>query len=513
MAEGGDGRGDDAHGPRRVETGVPGLDEVLRGGLFAGGAYIVRGAPGAGKTILANQLCFHHARGGGKALFVTLLAESHARMLQHLARLGFYDPALVPDGIYYISGFRALEEDGLGGLMGLLRREVRVRAATMLVVDGLNAADESAGSDGEFRKFVYGLQAHAAAEGCVALLLTSGVRAEHRPEHTVVDGILSLEEARVGNRAQRELEVRKSRGSGALRGRHPYRITDGGFAVYPRVEALLARPSRADDGPGGRVPLGVPGLDAMMGGGPFAGTTTLLLGASGAGKTMTGLHFLSRSGEAEPGLHFGFYETPERLLANAASVGLDLEGPVRRGHLEILWRPSTEQILDDLGGQLVEAVRRRGVRRLFVDGLGGYLEAADRRERVSQVLAALSNELRALGVTTIYTGETANLVGPEVTVPVQGVSAITENTVLLRFVEFRARLHRLVSVVKMRGSGFDPAFREFRITGAGIEVADTFKEAESVLSGFGTERPGGGGTAKAGRNPARTPRPRRPGGV
>jgi KaiC/GvpD/RAD55 family RecA-like ATPase len=282
------------------------------------------------------------------------------------------------------------------------------------------------------------LQAHVTAEGCVALLLASGGRDGHHPEHAVVDGLLSLEDSRVGNWSQRELEVRKSRGSGALRGRHPYRITDGGLVVYPRVEAALVRPSRADDGPGGRVSLGVPGLDAMMGGGPPARTTTLLLGASGAGKTTIGLHFLALSGAEEPGLHFGFYETPERLLANAAAVGLDLAEPLRRGHLEVLWRPPTEQILDDLGGQLVDAVRRRGVRRLFVDGLGGYVEAADRRERVGRVFAALSNELRALGVTAIYTAETPNLVGPEVTVPVQGVSALTEDMLLLRFVEFRA---------------------------------------------------------------------------
>ncbi|GAA0583317.1 circadian clock protein KaiC [Craurococcus roseus] len=473
---------------QRVPTGVPGLDAVLRGGLFAGGGYIVRGGPGAGKTILANQVCFQHARAGGKALFVTLLAENHARMVQHLERLGFYDPALVPNGVYYVSAFRALEEGGLRGLMTLLRREVRARGATVLAVDGLMAVAEGGDSDREFRKFFHELQAFISTEGCVALLLVSSSRAEHHPEHTMVDGLIALEDSRVGSRSQRELEVRKSRGSGALRGRHPFRITDGGIAVYPRIEALLARPSQPDGRPDGRVSTGVPALDGMMGGGPLAGTTTLVLGASGTGKTTLGMHYLARSSEREPGLHFGFYETPDRLAAYAASMGLDLDGPVQRGDLEILWRPTAEQIMDDLGSQLIEAVRRRGVKRLFVDGLGGYLEAIDRRERVSQVFAALCNELRALGVTTFVAGETMNLVGPEVAVPVEGVSVIVDNMVLLRFVELRARLHRLVSVMKVRGSDFDLALREFRITGAGIELAGTFADAESVMSGFGVER-------------------------
>ncbi len=162
-------------------------------------------------------------------------------------------------------------------------------------------------------------------------------------------------------------------------------------------------------------------------------------------------------------------------------------------------------------------MRRRGVRRLFVDGLGGYVEAVDRRERVSQVFAALANELRALGVTTVCTGEIMNLVGPEVAVPVEGVSVIADNMVLMRFVEFRARLHRLLSIMKVRGSAFDLALREFRITDSGIEMAGSLGDAESVLSGFGVERPEGGGrranrpwpAAAPGKGP---PRPRGGGG-
>jgi circadian clock protein KaiC len=139
----------------------------------------------------------------------------------------------------------------------------------------------------------------------------------------------------------------------------------------------------------------------------------------------------------------------------------------------MLWYPTTGQILDDLGRQLLEAVRRRGVKRLLVDGLGGYVEAADNSARAGQVFTALVHELRSLGVTTVYTTETATLVGSEVTVPVPGVSVVVDNMVLLRFAEYRARLHRLFSIIKVRGSGFDPGMREFRITEKGICLADT----------------------------------------
>jgi len=475
---------------RRVPTGVPGLDAVLHGGLFSGGAYILQGAPGTGKTTLANQICFHHARGGGRALFVTLLAESHGRMRQNIEAFRFFEPGLVPDGVYYISAFNTLEDEGLRGLMVLLRREVQARRASILVLDGLLIAAETAGSDQEFRKFIHELQAHLTAQDCVALLLTGGARSVYQPEHTIVDGLIALEDVRLGNRVQRNLEVHKTRASSALRGRHPYRITNDGIMVYPRTEALFAYPSQVNSNSRERIPFGVPDLDAMMGGGPLRGTTTLILGASGAGKTTLGMHFLAQARADEPAMHFGFYETPERLKSNAEAVGLDLARLVEQGHLEILWRPTTEQILDDVADQLIAAVRLRKVRRLFIDGLGGYVDAVDQLDRVSHVFTALANELRALSVTTVYSGETNNLVGPEVLVPVDGISAIVENLVLLRFAEYRARLYRLLSIMKVRGSGFDPRLREFRVTDTGIRLADGFESAEAMLSGFGIEREG-----------------------
>ncbi len=456
----------------RVGSGLPGLDEILQGGFFTGGIYIISGASGTGKTILANQACFHHAGRGGKALYVTLLTESHGRMLRNLARLGFYDQALVPHYVYYVSALRALEEGGLSSLMDLLRGEVRRQSATLLVLDGLMFADEAGVSDHMLRRFMHELQDYLAPTGCVTLLLGDSGRPEHAGAYAMADGVLALDDTRCNGQTTRGIEVVKFRGSPSLRGRHAMRITDDGIIAYPRIEMLHERPSQQDSGSDRRLSVGVATVDAMLGGGLPAGTTTLLLGAAGTGKTILGTNFLAGSSAAEPGLHFGFYEQPERLVQNAAAIGLDLAALVGRGDLEMLWFPTTGQLVDDLGGQLLEAVRRRGVKRLLVDGLGGYVEAADNSARAGQVFAALVNELRAQGVTTVYTAETVNLVGPEVVVPVPGVSVVVDNMVLLRFAEYRARLHRLFSIIKVRGSSFDPGMREFRITDKGIFLAD-----------------------------------------
>jgi circadian clock protein KaiC len=469
----------------RLPTGIPGLDTVLRGGFLKAGIYIVRGEPGAGKTIFGNQFGFNHVAAGHRAVYVTLLAETHDRMMQHMQTMSFFDPARIPDGLYYVNGFRVLEEDGIKGFIDLLRREIRTHNATLLVLDGLIVTEESSGSDPEFRKFIHQLQAHIAIEGCTALLLTNGRRNEYHPEYTMVDGLIELHDVLFGTQAERELEVRKLRGTDALRGRHSFRITDEGIVVYPRIEVLLARPSAHDEWPDERCATGVNQLDAMLCGGIPRGTATLVLGASGAGKTSLGLHFLSNSSGQEPGLLFGFYETPLRLRLKAAHIGIKLDGLIEQGNLEILWHPPTEDILDALGNRLLQVVRRRGIKRLVIDGLLGLQEiAADRPHRIGRFLTALANELRVLKVTTLYTAETRNLIGAVIEGPAIGLSTIAENLILLRYVEIRSQLRRLISVVKMRDSDFDPSLREFRITGTGIELADTFESAEAVLSGF-----------------------------
>jgi circadian clock protein KaiC len=476
----------------RVPSGVPGLDTVLRGGFPKGGIHVIQGSPGAGKTILGNQVCFHCATAGGRALYVTLLAETHARMLLHLGTMRFFDASRLPEQVSYISGLGALAGEGLPGLVTLLRREIAARKASVMVLDGLVTAEDRAASDTEFKTFIQELQAQATLHGCTVFLLTTAKGQTVPPEHTIVDGILELTDVRYGSRTERGLFVNKLRGSGYLPGRHPFLITQDGLVVYPRVEAAFHRTTPQDQVWSGRLSSGIEGLDAMLHGGMPEATVTGVLGPSGIGKTTLGLHFVCKSGVAEPGLFFGFYETPPRLVQRAASLGLDLEGGVGRGEVEILWQPQGEEIQDGLAHRLLDAVVRRGVRRLFLDGLGGFLEASVEPGRISRFLALLTNQLRALGVTVLYTMETRDLVGPGIELPVTGISSLVENLIALRYLEYRSRSRRLLSVVKVRDSGFDPTLREFVITeGQGISLAGAFEGAEELLSGFARDRRAG----------------------
>jgi circadian clock protein KaiC len=474
----------------RFSSGVPGLDRVLDGGFFAGGVYIIEGEPGAGKTILANQLCFHQVKSGRRTLYVTLLAESHARLLQHLQNLTFFDAAPIPDRLTYVSGFRALEEGGLAALLELVRREMRGQAATLVVLDGFAAVGESAASDREFKKFVQELQVYASLGSCTFFLLSSGMSADQgrvQPVHTMVDGLVRLTDHVFGARAQRELHVQKFRGSRYLRGVHSFDIGDDGIVVYPRLESFSA--DLADASSDERMSIGVRGVDAMLHGGLLRGSTTMLLGPTGVGKTLLGYRFLGCSNAAERGVLFSFYETPKRALAKADGIGLDLKTRCEQGHLEVAWQSPVETSLDGIGGRILETIDRSKAVRLFIDGFDALQNAAAYPERVPQFFAALGRELRARGVTAVHSAELRAIFAPQIEAPARGLSPLLENLILLRFVELRRQVRRAVSVLKMRDSDFDSTLRELVIDNQGLRVGSAFDDTESVLTGLAREVP------------------------
>ncbi len=464
----------------RVPTGISGLDTILNGGLLRGGCYLVLGAPGAGKTILCNQMCFNHARAGGRVIYITLLSESHTRLIAHLRGLTFFDPAFVADAVQYFSGYSVLQRGGLRGLLELVRQEARAQQATLVVLDGLSTIETLVDDDMSIKVFIHDLQIALDFMGCTTLLQAQPIEEHAVQLYTMVDGVIALHDETWDLHTIRELEVTKFRGSGYLRGRHRFEITDAGITVYPRLEATAAR--APDTGARDRVGFGIASLDTMLDGGLLAGSSSLLLGPPGSGKTVLGLHLLAAGARAnEPGLYFGFYEPPPRLIATANNVGLTFDAAATRGLIHILWQPPLENLLDVLAERLMRAVREHGIRRLVVDGIDGFADAAIRPGRLNRLLAALFNELRAEGVTSLWTRSTTELFNASLRLPASAGAELVDNLIYLRYVELHSQLYRLISVLKMRESGYDPAIHEFRISSEGIAVQPTSESAESIL--------------------------------
>lgn len=496
--------------PGRVTTGIAGLDAILEGGLLKGGVYIVRGTPGAGKTILANQVGFHRATQGGQVVYITLLAEAHDRMMAHLARLRFFQPELVGSRVQYISAFRILDEGGLDGLLKVLRETISTRPPDLIVLDGLMLAEETAPSDRVFKRFVYDVQTLTALTGATTLLLSSGQRPLGvQPEHTVVDGVIELTDELTDMRSLRHVQVRKMRGADQLRGKHSLSISDDGITIRPRIELRprLDPSERKLPRPDSRKGFAIAELDRMLDGGLPEYSITMLVGPTGSGKTILGLQYLvAGARDGEPGLYFGFYESPAELLAKSARISLGLEEAVERGTVHLAWQRPVEGVLDILTERLLTLVHERGIKRLCIDGMQSFGRTIDFPARLNDAISAIGEELQKAGVTTVYTIETPELFGSQLQVPLKDISAAAQNIIILRHVELSAQLFRLISILKMRDSKYDSRIYEFRIEDGGLSVADTFRSAAQILTGTAVSeapmqqrsQPRGGRGAKSG---------------
>lgn len=452
----------------RIASGIPGLDAVTGGGFLKSGVYILQGAPGAGKTILANQIVHRHVAGGGRVVYVTMLAESHARLLQHMEAFSFFDPAAVPEKIYFVSAFNALRTDGLRGVVELLRTEMRSRRAGVVVLDGLVMAADAAVSDEALKLFVSDIQAHSTLTGCTTLLLTS----EHadRPvsaEQTMVDGILLLRERAYGVRRERNLEVVKFRGSSTLRGNHSFQIGPDGIEIYPRLEAAR-RESPDDHVRPHPLATGIGELDAMLEIGGYAqGSITVVSGPSGCGKTSLALHFLAGAPDDEKALFVGFYETPELLARMSSLMGLD-DTRMRDGRVEYLWQPFGENMLDAVASQLLRRVDECQVKRVVIDGVGGFMAMPSYGERGASFMAALLNALRRSGATTLVTAEVNDASGAR-SLDTPTMSSVADTVIELE-IRKRGEVRRFLNIRKCRVSRCDYSVRELLLRPHGLAL-------------------------------------------
>lgn len=386
-----------------------------------------------------------------------------------------------------MSGYRELDKGGLPGLLELIQSTVRGRRATLLVLDGASVVASMAKTPVELQKFTYELNTFLAETGCSGIVLSTGGRPI--AEELMVESIILLDVRKSAMRVIRELRVAKLRGSEVLEGTHHYWIRSEGVSVYPRREALAARAAAAaateQDFPiehERRLPFGIPELDEMLEGGIPGATSTTILGAPGSGKTLLGCSFLAGGAEqGDRGLYFGFFEPPRRLLAKLDGIGLPFRRHVERGGISVMWQPPVERLLDSLADRFLSSVNQQKATRVVVDGVDGFRFVAADPERLPGFLIALSTELRSLGATTVFTEETG-LFRPDVVFPLQAISATVDNIVYLRYVELRAQLRRLLSVLKIRDSGYDSSVREFRITERGFAVDPSSGSAELLTA-------------------------------
>jgi circadian clock protein KaiC len=463
-------------------TGVPGLDLLLGGGLLPGAVVVVAGVPGAGKTILAQQMCFAAATAERKCVYYTTVSESHTKLVAHMEDFSFFDPAALGARVEYIhlgDFLRPARREGLESLVAEIVRKVLEEEPAIVVVDSAKMLRDFA-DDRELRGSLYDLTTRIAGTGTMLLLVGEYTTAELRSgiEFSLADGILQLEYEAREPIDRRWLRIAKMRGANPRSGKHTFRIGPGGIEVFPRIETLEPLDPMLVSG---RFPSGIPGLDDLMSGGAQQGDATMVNGPSGVGKTIFGLSWLLQGAKlGQRCMYVTFQDTAGQLRRAAEGFGLDVKSAEAAGLVTITHVPLGELDLDALATSMRARLATHAVGRIVIDSLSELAFAARESERFPAYMRSLVGVIRAAGTSSLVTSETGARSFPGSAL--DGLLFLFDNIIDLRFIEVGSQIGRSLQVAKMRSSSHKMTLNRFDITDQGLTVGG---ELEGVTGRLG----------------------------
>jgi circadian clock protein KaiC len=466
---------------KRLTTGLPDLDLILGGGLRPGSVVVLSGPPGAGKTILAQQMCFANATVEHKAVYYTTLSEPHSKLVEHLQGFPFFDAAALGPKVEYVHLGNMLRGTSANDLEPMINEVVRKSLddqPVLVVIDSVKMLRDFV-SDHALRMALYDLTSRVAHSKAVLLLLGeyTGKEMKSGVEFSLADGIVQLSHKRRDPVDRRGLRVVKMRGASHLGGAHTVHITDDGFQVYPRIESFLTVEVPPTNG---RIPTGIPGLDALMAGGLPESDATLVLGPSGAGKTIGCLRFVAEGlARDERCLYITFQDTADQLVGMAGKFGWDFAAARTSGRLVISHVPVGNLDLDVVTSVIRHGLADGATTRIVIDSLAEMVQAARETNRFPAYLRSIIGVIRAAGANLWVTSETRTF-GP-MEEPLAGLMFLFHNVLQIRYIEHCTDTGRAINVFKMRNSHHDNSMYACHITDDGVTVGDKIDYLTGIL--------------------------------
>ena len=480
-------RGTDHVPIRKLTTGVPGLDEILGGGLPEYSFNIIAGAPGSGKTTLAHQIVFANASIARPALYFTVLGEPAIKMLRYQQQFTFFDLAKIDGALRFVNLSQIVLNNDLGVVLDRIVKEVESSQAKMVVVDSFRTVvrkAQSASTEMDLQAFIQRLALHLTSWQATTFLMGEYVEGELRdnPVFTVADGLFWLHQSIERNSIVRKLQIMKLRGQESVPGLHTFRITESGLQCFPRTFGLRSMEHFAKGRR--RLSTGVPELDALMGGGIPEGDSVLIGGPSGAGKSVLASQFIAaglRRGESAVATIFE--EIPSEYIARGDQFGFDFSRAERERRLQVIYLRPLDLSVDETVHEIVSVVRQIECKRLVIDSLVGFEMAlapgfrAEFRESLYRMITALSR----LGVTIVSTVEiNENFTSMGLTN--YAISFLADDILRLRYVSISGQLRKLLIVVKMRRTRHSIDIYGYEITPKGLVVHEALRGYRALAS-------------------------------
>ena len=474
---------------RRLQTGVPGLDELLGGGLPEFSFNLIAGTPGSGKTTLAHQIMFSLASPTNRALFFTVLGEPALKMLRYQQQFPFFDIDKIDESIRYVNLSADLQEGDFARVLSRIKEEVKDYSPSLVFVDSFRSVVASARQNEhgaiELQHFVQQLGMQMTSWQATTFLIGEYLlpESESSPVFTVADGILWLSQSLHRNSMVRKMQVVKMRGQAQATGLHTFRISDEGIRVFPR--AIIKQGKDTGSTAAGataeqRVAMGTPGLDEMLGGGLPAGYSLLLVGPSGSGKTILATEFLAEGvRRGEPGVVAAFEKSPSQLQGNKKLYAM-----VQAGQVGVIDTRSLDLSIDETLHELIKMINHLQAKRVVIDSLSGFelALAPEFSEDFRGSLYRMVAELTTMGVTILMTSELEDRY-TDLRFSPYGSAFLADAIIVLRYVEIEGQFKRAFSVIKVRGSAHSKDIRLFDITDEGIVLGETLWEYAGITTG------------------------------
>jgi len=475
---------------KRLQTGVPGMDEILGGGLPEFSFNLIAGQPGCGKTTLAHQMMFAMATAARPAIYFTVLGEPPLKMLRYQQQFDFFDTEAIDQAIRFVN----LSDDAMAGdLDRVLKRivdEVTAHGSAFVFVDSFRSVVLASEPDGnphnKLQQFVQQLGMLMTSWQATTFLIGEYfTETDSNPVFTVSDGLIWLRQSVQRNSMVRKMEIMKMRGQATLPGLHTFRIGTSGVEVFP--PATVTVPSEASANAllqAPRLSMGVPGLDEMLGGGLPRGYSLLVAGPSGSGKSILAAAFLAegaRSGGT--GVIAAFEQHPNR---SRSRIVADL---IAKGRVALVENRAADLSIDEIVHLLMREIQRLGATRVVIDSLSGFelALAPTFREDFRESLSNLVTALAGVGVTVLMTSELEDRY-TDLRFSPYGTAFMTDAIIVQRYIEVDSRLRRVMAVVKVRASPHSDQLREFNIDSSGILIGEMLVNQEGLLGGRPTRK-------------------------
>lgn len=468
-------------------TGIRGLDEITNGGLPLGRPTLLCGAAGCGKTLMAMEFLVHGVRDYGEPGVFMAFEESGEALAANVASLGFDVQAMIADGKLLIDHVRLerseIEESGdydLEGLFIRLDHAIRSTGAKRVVLDTVEALFGGLPNPSLLRAELRRLFRWLGERGVTSIITGErgdGLLTRYGIEEYVSDCVIVLDHRVTDQMSVRRVRIAKYRGSAHGTNEYPFLIDELGISILPLTSMNLAH--RA---PTGRIPTGIPQLDAMLGGeGYYRGSSILVTGTAGSGKTSVSAHFVDEAcRRGERCLYFLFEESPEQMMRNMRSIGIDLQRWVKKGLLQFhAARPSLTGLEMHLSVTL-KLIRDFSPEVVVVDPISAFASFGNEFE-IKSLLVRLIDTLKSNGITSLFTSLTAGEDAQERTDSV--ISSLIDTWLLLRDLEMDGERNRALYLVKSRGMAHSNQVREFVLTSKGVRLADVYIGPAGVLTG------------------------------